>query len=81
MIIKIIGSRDINFKNDDGQEVKGKQYAYLFEDPHINGYWYDKFFISEGRSLPCEIMVGHDYDISSYFRSTRLDFQSLKLIK
>lgn len=81
MIIKIVGSRNINFKNDNGEEVRGTQYAYLFEDPHINGYWYDKFFIAEGRSLPVEIIVGHDYDISSYFRSTRLDFQSLKLVK
>lgn len=81
MIIKVVGSRKLNFKNDNGEDVRGTQYAYLFEDPRITGYWFDKFFINEDRVLPCEIIVGHDYDINCYFRSDRLDFQSLKLVK
>lgn len=79
-MIKIVGKRNLNFTNDNGQEVKGTQYAYLFEDPHIDGYWIDKFFVNENYKLPCEIIVGRDYDVSCYFRSTRLDLQSLKLI-
>lgn len=81
MLIKIVGCRSLNFTGNDGNIVNGKQYAYLFEDSRIDGYWIDKFFVgSNNQSVP-SIAVGHDYDVQCYFRSSRLDLSTLKLIK
>ena len=81
MLIKVVGSRKLNFANQDGSKVEGTQYAYLFEDPHCDGYWIDKFFVNKGATLQCEVLVGHDYDVNCYFRSARLDLSTLTLIK
>lgn len=81
MLIKIVGMRKLNFTGNDGNVVKGNQYAYLFEDSHIDGYWFDKFFVSENNNTVPEIIVGHDYDVNCYFRSSKLDLSTLKFIK
>lgn len=81
MLIKIVGCRSLNFTGNEGNIVKGKQYGYLFEDPRIDGYWFDKFFVSEGNNNVPDIIVGHDYDVSCYFRSTKLDLSTLKYVK
>lgn len=81
MLIKIVGCRSLNFTGRDGNVVNGKQYAYLFEDPRIDGYWYDKFFVSQNNTSVPQINIGHDYDVQCYFRSSRLDLSTLKFVK
>ena len=81
MIIKIIGCRNLNFKDQNGNSVSGKQYAFIYEDPRVEGYWFDKFYIGNNYSLPCHLNINKEYDISCYFRSDKLDFSTLKEIQ
>lgn len=80
MLIKIVGARKLNFNGQDGNSVKGVQYAYIYKDSRIDGYWIDKFFCSDSRTDVPKIVIGSEYDVQCYFKSDKLDLSTLSLI-
>lgn len=39
MLAKVLGTRDLDFKATDGNEIKGKQVFVSYHQDGINGEW------------------------------------------
>lgn len=45
-VMTIVGFRDMSFKGNDGQEVTGRQFFFVMDDPQVQGQIAGKFFLS-----------------------------------
>lgn len=76
MVIKIIGSRDVSFKDSQsGDQITGKSLYYIYQDRNVEGNAADKIFIRSGINNPFE--VGKRYNVS-YNRYGRFDLDEVK---
>lgn len=74
MIIKIVGSRPVSFKDQNGDQVTGTSYNYLYQDDHVEGYAVDKVFVRSGRMNPFK--VNGEYNVL-YNRYGKIDLDSV----
>lgn len=74
MIIKIVGERPVSFKDQNGDQVTGKSFNYLYQDDHVNGYACDKVFVRSGRQ--CPFQVNGEYNVL-YNRYGKIDLDSV----
>lgn len=64
MRICIRGIRELDFKTDDGDEVKGTQIFYSYPSDGVTGEKTDKLFVRKGSfQLPPELAPGKHLDI------------------
>jgi len=62
--ICIRGIRELDFKTDDGDEVKGTQIFYSYPSDGVTGEKTDKLFVRKGSfQLPPELAPGKHLDI------------------
>lgn len=52
MIIKLLGKKAVNFTNNNGEVVSGETLYCCFQDPNVQGYRTEKFFIKKGIEIP-----------------------------
>lgn len=46
MVVNLCGVRDLDFKDKDGNQIKGLKIFISYEDPNVTGYVTDNKFLS-----------------------------------
>lgn len=63
MTAKVLGTRDLDFKATDGNEIKGRQVFVAYHQDGVNGEMVDKVFIKYGSPLSSvSFKFGNEYD-------------------
>lgn len=63
MLAKVLGTRDLDFKATDGNEIKGKQVFVSYHQDSVNGDMVDKVFINHDSPLSnVSFKFGSEYD-------------------
>ena len=76
MIISVVGSRPVNFKdNQTGNQITGTSYFYLCEDRYVTGLKADKVFVSSNLQSPFQ--VGKEYEVQ-YNQYGKFDFTTVR---
>lgn len=52
MIVRLIGSRELDFVSQNGEKVKGMQLFFAHKSDGVNGEMCDKIFLRDGFKLP-----------------------------
>lgn len=56
MLVKLLGQKTLNFVSDKGENILGTTLYCCFQDPTVDGYRTEHFFIREGIEIPdCKI--------------------------
>lgn len=63
MEMRILGARNLDFKSNDGSEVKGIQLFVAFKTDNVTGEIADKLFVRNGITLP-QFKIGDTLDIA-----------------
>lgn len=64
MQAKLLGLMDVNFTNNNGEQIHGKNIFVAFKEENVEGLRTEKFFLKEGISLPKEIKLNDVIEIS-----------------
>lgn len=76
MIISVVGSRPVNFKDQNtGNQITGTTYYYLCEDRNVTGLKADKCFVSSNMISP--FTVGKEYEVV-YNQYGKFDYDKVK---
>lgn len=63
MLAKVLGTRDLDFKTNDGNEIKGKQIFVSYHQDNVNGEIVDKVFVNHDSPLSnVSFKFGSEYD-------------------
>lgn len=63
MLAKVLGTRDLDFKTNDGNEIKGKQIFVSYRQDGVNGELVDKVFVKHDSPLASvSYKFGSEYD-------------------
>ena len=63
MIAKVLGTRDLDFKANDGNEIRGRQVFVCYKQDGVNGDMVDKVFIKHDSPLASvSFKYGCEYD-------------------
>lgn len=63
MLAKVLGTRDLDFKTNDGNEIKGKQIFVSYHQDDVNGEIVDKVFVNHDSPLSnVSFKFGSEYD-------------------
>ncbi|EOU1503415.1 hypothetical protein QTI76_08565 [Clostridium perfringens] len=68
MQAKIVGVMDVNFTNNNGEEIHGTNIFVAFKDENVEGLRTEKFFLREGISLPKDTKLNDTIDISFNYK-------------
>lgn len=52
MLIKFLGKKSVGFTNDKGETISGITLYGCFQDPSVEGYRAEHFFIRDGIEFP-----------------------------
>lgn len=63
MIAKVLGTRDLDFKANDGNEIRGRQVFVAYKQDGVDGDMVDKVFIKHDSPLAfVPFKYGQEYD-------------------
>lgn len=75
MDIKIVGRRNVSFNGNNGDQINGMSYHYLYQAGGADGYLTDRVFVMAGRPDP--FVVGKEYQV--YFkRNGKIDLDNVE---
>ena len=63
MYVRVLGIQPVNFTNNNGEKVEGKNIFTAFQDENVEGLRTEKFFVKAGIPLPKDIKVNGMIDI------------------
>ena len=63
MLVKVVGIQRLDFKNKDGEAVKGTNIFYNGFDPNVEGFVAEKVFIPMSIALPPSVVVGSELNV------------------
>jgi len=63
MKMRLLGARDLDFKANDGSQVRGMQLFVAYAADGVVGEMTDKLFIRDGVELP-QFKVGDNIDVA-----------------
>lgn len=75
MYIKIVGKRHVTFTAQDGNQITGDTYYYLYGDSNVEGFAPDKCFVRSGRQVPFK--VNGEYQVY-YGRNGKIDLDNIQ---
>lgn len=64
MQMTLVGVQEIQFTNDSGKEIRGKNVFCAFNDENVDGVRTEKFFLKEGIPLPKDIQLNDIIDVA-----------------
>lgn len=64
MKAKMVGLQDLQFKNDRGENIVGKNVYILWEDENVVGLKAGKLFLKEGIEVPKDIKINDMVQLS-----------------
>lgn len=64
MQVQLVGVQNINFTNQNGEKISGKNLYVLYVDENVEGFRTDKFFLKEGIALPKDAKLNDNLDLS-----------------
>lgn len=63
MTAKVLGTRDLDFKANDGNAIRGRQVFVCYKRDHVDGEFVDKVFIQHDSPLASvSFKYGQEYD-------------------
>lgn len=63
MTAKVLGTRDLDFKANDGKAIRGRQVFVCYKSDHVDGEFVDKVFIQHDSPLASvPFKYGQEYD-------------------
>lgn len=63
MTAKVLGIRDLDFKTNDGNVIRGRQVFVCYKRDHVDGEFVDKVFIQHDSPLASvPFKYGQEYD-------------------
>lgn len=68
MHARLIGAQNINFTNNNGEEINGMNIFVAFNDEKVEGLRTEKLFIKAGISLPKDTKINDTLDISFNYK-------------
>lgn len=63
MKMRLLGARELDFKANDGSQIKGMQLFVAYQAENVVGEMADKLFIRDGLELP-QFKVGETIDVA-----------------
>lgn len=63
VIAKLLGFMNVNFTNNQGEVITGRNIFCAFEDTNVQGYRTEKFFIGDKISLPENTKINDNLNI------------------
>ncbi|WP_069999861.1 hypothetical protein [Cellulosilyticum sp. I15G10I2] len=64
MKAKFVGIQDLNFQNDKGETITGKNLFIVYEDENVTGLKAGKLFLKEGTTLPKDVKLNDTLELS-----------------
>lgn len=64
MIAKLLGTQEVHFTNNNGETINGMNIYTASADENVDGFRTDKFFLKEGITLPKDIKLNDNIDLS-----------------
>lgn len=68
MQTKLLGVMDVNFKNEQGEEITGQTIFVGFKDINVQGLRTEKFFLKNDMSLPEQTKINDTLEISFNYK-------------
>lgn len=64
MQVKLVGVQQINFKNNNGENISGITIFCLFKQENVEGYRAEKFFLKSEIEFPTDTKLNDTLEIS-----------------
>lgn len=68
MRAKLLGIQVVDFLNGSGEKISGWNIFTGFEDANVQGLRTEKFFLKKGISLPEDVKLNDDIEISFNYK-------------
>lgn len=64
MKVKLIGVMEIDFSNDNNEQIQGTNIFVAFDDANVTGLRTEKFFLKQDISFPKETKINDTLDLT-----------------
>lgn len=69
MRVTLVGYQPIDFTNGEGERINGSNIFTNFKDTNVDGFRTGKFFLREGISLPKDVKLNDEIEISFDYKA------------
>lgn len=63
MLVKLIGVMDVNFSNNNNENIQGTNIFVAFDDSNVKGLRTEKFFLKKEIAIPKETKINDTLDL------------------